>query len=85
MLTITPPLAVDGEQVWILVASQAGAVDACRLAHIPGTDTFAALPTGAFHTEGALPAFLADGELVPRFRWATAADIDDHAGLFTTS
>lgn len=83
MLTVTPPLALGADSVWVFLASTNGAVDACRLAHIPGTETFAALPTGAFHTTGVLPAFLADGELVPRFRWATTADITTYTHLFT--
>lgn len=41
-----------------------------------------ALPCQAFNTIGLFPAFLSDGELLPGFRWATAADIDAHAHLF---
>lgn len=82
MLTVTPPLALTSEHVWVLVSSPTGAVDAARIAHAPGTDRFIALPCLAFNTTGLFPAFLADGELVPGFRWATVADIDAHAHLF---
>jgi len=83
MLTVTPPLALTSNHLWVLVSSHTGAVDAARMAHAPGTNRFIALPCQAFNTTGLFPAFLADGELLPGFRWATAADIDAHAHLFT--
>ncbi|TWE29770.1 hypothetical protein [Prauserella muralis] len=83
MLTITPPLAVDNGHVWVLVSAESGAVDAARLAHIPGTTTFAALPVQVFNTAGLLPTYADTGEPVTGFRWATTADITAHLDLFT--
>lgn len=79
MLTITPPLAVDDGQLWLLVAAESGAVDAARLAHNPGSTAFAALPVDVFNTAGLLPTYGDTGEPVPGFRWATTADL----ALFT--
>ncbi|EHR50573.1 hypothetical protein SacmaDRAFT_2322 [Saccharomonospora marina XMU15] len=83
MLTVTPPLAVDDDQIWVLVASDAGAVDAARMAHIPGSDTFVAFPVEAFDTGGVLPTYRVNGECVTGFRWATTTDLAAHADLFT--
>lgn len=83
MLTITPPLAVDATHVWVLVTGDGPAVDAARLAYIPATGRFVALPVEAFTTTGALPAYTATGELVAGIRWATTDDIAAHVELFT--
>lgn len=86
MLHMTPPLALTPDAVWVFVTSEDGpAVDAARLAHIPGSSTFAALPVEVFTTSGLFPACASTGEYVTGFRWATAADIDAHAHLFTES
>lgn len=82
MLTITPPLAVDDTHLWVFVAADTGAVEAARLAHVPGSTTFAALPVEVFTTSGLLPTYRHSGEPVDGFRWATTADVTAHAHLF---
>ncbi|GAA1221121.1 hypothetical protein [Prauserella alba] len=83
MLSVTPPLALDGDTVWVFVSADTGAVDAARMAHVPGTETFAALPVEAFDPDSVLPTFRTTGEPVDGFRWATTADVDAHADMFT--
>ncbi|MBK1785978.1 hypothetical protein [Prauserella cavernicola] len=83
MLTVTPPLAVDDSHVWVLVSGESGAVDAARLAHIPDSATFAALPVHVFNTAGLFPTYADTGEAVLGFRWATTTDIAAHVHLFT--
>lgn len=85
MLTVTPPIAVDTDAIWVLVSSpNTGAVDAARMAHRPGTDRFIALPCLVFDTAALLPVCKASGEPLDGFRWATVADLLDHAHLFVT-
>lgn len=83
MLSVTPPLAYTADAVWVLVSSDFGAIDAARMAYLPGSDCFIAMPSDVFNTAGVLPTYRFNGEVVAGFRWATTADIQDHAELFT--
>lgn len=83
MLTVTSPIGLDAHHVWVFVCAPTGAVDAARIAHAPGTARFIALPCLAFDTTTLLPTLPHTGEPLPGFCWATTADIDGHAHLFT--
>lgn len=83
MLTVTPPISVSADEVWIFIAAdETGATEAARMAHFPGTTKFIALPAEVFNTAGLFPAFADTGEYVTGFRWATTADVDEHADQF---
>lgn len=81
MLTVTPPVTLAPDQVWVFVTGDTDAVDAARLAHLPGSDCFIALSGDVFAVDGTLPTY-PTGDLVAGFRWATAQDIAAHADLF---
>lgn len=83
MLTVTPPLAYTADAVWVLVTADTGAVDAARMAYLPGSECFIAMPSDVFDTTGALPTYRYNGELVAGFRWANTSDMAEHAELFT--
>lgn len=83
MLTPSIPIATDADHVWVFVSASGGAVDVVRLAHMPGVPRFIGLPIEAFDPAAVLPTYSATGELVTGFRWATTADIDAYAHLFT--
>jgi hypothetical protein len=82
MLTVTPPLALSSDAIWVLITGEGPAVDAARLAHLPGTDKFIALPCAVFDTAGVLPTHPESGDVLTGFRWATVADVTGHAELF---
>ncbi|NKQ55425.1 hypothetical protein HFP15_21305 [Amycolatopsis sp. K13G38] len=83
MLTFTPPLVTSPDEAWVFIASETGAVDVGRVAYSPSTDRFAVLPVEAFNPDTLLPTYTPTGQLVDGFRWATTADIDANADLFT--
>ncbi|MBB2935678.1 hypothetical protein FHX82_002732 [Amycolatopsis bartoniae] len=77
------PISTSPDHVWVFVSAPGGAVDVVRLAHAPGSPRFVGLPIEAFDPSALLPTYNPTGELVNGFRWATTADIDTYAYLFT--
>jgi hypothetical protein len=83
MLSVTIPISTAPGAVWVFVSGDNGVVDVGRIAHQPGTSRFVALPIEVFNPGSVLPTFSPTGELVSGVRWATTADIEAHADLFT--
>jgi hypothetical protein len=80
---VTMPISTSSDEVWVFILIDHGAVDVARMAHLPGSRRFIALPVEAFNPRAVLPTYSATGELVDGYRWATTTDIETHADLFT--
>ncbi|KMS86132.1 hypothetical protein [Prauserella rugosa] len=84
MFYSSEPVAVSPDEVWMfLLSDETSGVDAGRLAFCPDCTEFLALATEVFNTSAALPVLRETGEPLGEYRWATTADIDAHASLFT--
>jgi hypothetical protein len=75
------PLAITQDQIWI-VTTRGGRSIASRVAIIPDSATFLALPTGQFDTQASVPIYPQSGARMPGTRWATFADICTHRPVF---
>jgi hypothetical protein len=83
MLTVTPPISLTADQVWVFVTNDTSAVAGARMAYCSAGPRFLALPMADFDTTTLLPCYGDTGELITGFRWATTTDIEAHADLFT--
>jgi hypothetical protein len=78
----TLPISINGE-VWTFCPCWHDGVLAERLAYSPTDGVFIGLTQDEGNTKAPAPAYWDDPNSYG-FRWATAADVEAHADLFTT-
>jgi hypothetical protein len=75
------PLAVTQNHIWIVTTRGERSI-AARVAIVPDSATFLALPTHQFDTQASAPVYPHSGAHMPATRWATFADICTYRPVF---